>query len=289
MVSVKVEELDSTNLRKRFLFERATGTRLQLIINEKKIYDKQVETTDGRFREIKSEKTRFVQNPIIEVLQRAGSNPVAVTVRGISFVGSSTETRRPNIPVVVSRTEILPGTKEESAVPVDEPTVKPKEPTAQPQEPTVQPQEPTVQPEEPTIQPQQPTVQPEEPTVPSEDTGQVSVPGNQETTVPRARPTTVPRVPGTESIRVPQKTEAPSATGRGSGDEESTNIPSLSNLQPETGIGTATGLPGIGNPPISTPTSTPGPVQLRPNEAHHDVVVNMIVLYGIPLAAAILV
>ncbi|EKJ70348.1 hypothetical protein FPSE_09565 [Fusarium pseudograminearum CS3096] len=273
-VSVKVEELDPNNRRKRFLFERATGTRLQLIMNEKKIYDKQVKTTDGRFREIKSEKTRFVKNPMIEVLQRAGSNPVAVTVRGLSFVGSSTETRRPNVPVVVSRTEVLPGTREESPVPADEPTVKPEEPT-------VQPEEPTMQPEEPTIEPEQSTAQPEEPAVPSEDTGQVSVPGNQETTVPR--------VPGTESIRVPQETKAPSATAGGGADEESTNMPSLSNLQPETGIGTATGVPGIGNPPMSTPTSTPGPVQIRPNEAHHDAMVNMVVLYGIPLAAAILV
>ncbi|QPC69479.1 hypothetical protein HYE68_000231 [Fusarium pseudograminearum] len=271
-VSVKVEELDPNNRRKRFLFERATGTRLQLIMNEKKIYDKQVKSTDGRFREIKSEKTRFVKNPMIEVLQRAGSNPVAVTVRGLSFVGSSTETRKPNVPVVVSRTEILPGTREEPPVPADEPTVKPEEPT-------VQPEEPTMQPEEPTIQPQQPTVQPEEPTVPSEDTGQDSVPANQETTVPRARPTTVPRVPA----------EAPSATGRGGGDEESASLPSVSNLQPETGIGTATGLPGIGNPTMSTPTSTPGPVQIRPNGASHDVMVNMVVLYGIPLAVAIIV
>jgi hypothetical protein len=255
LMSIKVEELGFAKRRKRFVFERASaGTRLQLIMNEKKIFDKQVRTTEGKFRQIKSEKARFVQNPMIEVLQRAGSNPVAVTVRGLSVVKTSTPTKRPNIPVVVSRTEIVPGTREESAVP-----------------------------------PEEPTVQPEEPTVPSEATRRESVPGAQESTVPRERPTTAPPVPGTDSILATQETAVPSGTGRGSGVEESGSMPSLSNLQTETGAMTTNGFVGTGTLTPSIPTSTPGPVQIRPNEAAHHAMVNILVLYGIPLAAAILV
>ncbi|GKU09166.1 unnamed protein product [Fusarium langsethiae] len=316
LMSIKVEELGPTKRRKRFVFERASaGTRLQLIMNEKKIFDKQVRATEGKFRQIKSEKTRFVQNPMIEVLQRAGSNPVAVTVRGLSVVKSSTPTKRPNIPVVVSRTEVIPGTREESAVPTEEPTL-----------------------------------QPEQPTVPSEATRKEPVPGAQESTVPRERPTTAPPAMSTDSIPATQETAVPSDTGGGSRVEDSGSMPSLSNLQTETGAITTTGflacseaivlakdaavhvenigkerprpsdeselptdvggeesLPTVDGttvPPAVTisppdvitdihnediPTPTLKPVEVPPNAAAHGVVMNVVALYGIPFVAALLV
>jgi hypothetical protein len=241
---IKVEEIGTASRRKRSLFRRARGNRLQLIMNEKVIYDREVEQTAGKFQRIKSEKTQFVQNPVVEVLQKAGDSPVAVTVQGLSLVKSSTPTRKPNIPIVISRTEPSPGDEETEAPP-------------------------------------------REPTNPPEATGEESVPAGQETTVPPPRQTRPPDVTGTEPNRGTQGTAVPTGPGRSGGGEESASIASLSNLRPETGtvIPTVVG-PGTPTGAVSTPT---GPVEIRPNEAGHGVVMNLIALYGVPLVAAILV
>ncbi|EXK76957.1 hypothetical protein FOQG_18315 [Fusarium oxysporum f. sp. raphani 54005] len=214
--SIRVEEIGATNPHVRSLFRREnTGNRLQMIMDEKTIYDKEVKATAGKFEQVQSEKTTFSDNPIVEVVQKAGKNPVALTVRGLSFVKSAGPTKEPTIP----------------------------------------PEEPTIPPEEQTIPPEESTFPTGEPTFPAEVTGTESVSGGQETTVS-------------------------GGTGKSGGGKESGSYSSVSNLESETGTGTPTR-------PVS-PT-TPGPVQIIPNEGGHCLIMNTIAVYGVPLIAAILV
>jgi hypothetical protein len=56
----------------------------------------------------------------------------------------------------------------------------------------------------------------------------------------------------------------------------------------ETGTGIVTVI-GTGTPTDSVPTTPTGPVEIRPNEAAHGIVTNMVVLYVVPVLAALLV
>ncbi|KAH7227187.1 uncharacterized protein BKA55DRAFT_462876, partial [Fusarium redolens] len=87
LASIRVEFNGAPKPHARSLFRREmTGSRLQMILDEKSIYDKELETTGGKFQEVKSEKTTISSHPNIEMVQNSGSKPVALTVRGLSLV-----------------------------------------------------------------------------------------------------------------------------------------------------------------------------------------------------------
>ena len=91
----------SSNRHKRFLIGRQDRSNcLQMIMNEKIIYDKEVDETAGKFQRTKSEKTQYVKNPVVQVLQTSVDNPVVLSVSGLGFVKSETPTKEPNRPVV---------------------------------------------------------------------------------------------------------------------------------------------------------------------------------------------
>ncbi|EWZ77287.1 hypothetical protein FOWG_18292, partial [Fusarium oxysporum f. sp. lycopersici MN25] len=80
LASIRVESNGTSMPRDRSLFKREmTGSRLRMILDEKSIYDKELETTGGKFQEVKSEKTSISDQPSIKMVQRSGSNPVALT------------------------------------------------------------------------------------------------------------------------------------------------------------------------------------------------------------------
>ncbi|RKK94499.1 hypothetical protein BFJ70_g17703, partial [Fusarium oxysporum] len=65
--SIRVDLIGAPNPQFRSLFRRgSTGSRLQMIMDEKSIYDKELETTGGKFEEVKSEKTAVSAHPKIE-------------------------------------------------------------------------------------------------------------------------------------------------------------------------------------------------------------------------------
>ncbi|KAJ0126120.1 Uncharacterized protein HZ326_30774, partial [Fusarium oxysporum f. sp. albedinis] len=93
LASIRVESNGTSMPRDRSLFKREmTGSRLRMILDEKSIYDKELETTGGKFQEVKSEKTSISDQPSIKMVQRSGSNPVALTVRGLSLVKAEKQT-----------------------------------------------------------------------------------------------------------------------------------------------------------------------------------------------------
>ncbi|EXK77720.1 hypothetical protein FOQG_17588 [Fusarium oxysporum f. sp. raphani 54005] len=91
--SIRVDFIGVPNPQVRSLFRReSTGSHLQIIMDEKSIYDKELETTGGKFEEVKSEKTAVSAHPRIEIIQKSGNNPVALTFRGLSLVKSESST-----------------------------------------------------------------------------------------------------------------------------------------------------------------------------------------------------
>ncbi|SPJ88211.1 uncharacterized protein FTOL_12547 [Fusarium torulosum] len=97
--------MGAPNPRARSLFRRVdTGSRLQMIMDEKKIYDKELKTTGDKFEEVKSEKTTISDNPVVEIVQKAGDNPVALAVRGLSFVKSGGSTFSAERPTAAKQT-----------------------------------------------------------------------------------------------------------------------------------------------------------------------------------------
>jgi hypothetical protein len=91
--------------RFRPLFRRQdTGSRLQMIVDEKEVLDKELEDTGGKFQEIESEKTTVSDNPRIRIIQNTGNNPVSLTFRGLALVGTQQAS-----------------SEEEPAVPAEEP------------------------------------------------------------------------------------------------------------------------------------------------------------------------
>ncbi|SCO78471.1 uncharacterized protein FRV6_02684 [Fusarium oxysporum] len=84
--SIRVDFIGAPNPQVRTLFRRgSTRSRLQMIMDEKSIHDKELETTGGKFEEVKSEKTAVSAHPKIEIIQKSGNNPVALTFRGLSL------------------------------------------------------------------------------------------------------------------------------------------------------------------------------------------------------------
>ncbi|EXL66841.1 hypothetical protein FOPG_17013 [Fusarium oxysporum f. sp. conglutinans race 2 54008] len=63
-----------------------------MIMDQKSIYDKELETTGGKFEEVKSEKTAVSPHPKIEIIQKSGNNPVALTFRGLSLLKAERST-----------------------------------------------------------------------------------------------------------------------------------------------------------------------------------------------------
>jgi hypothetical protein len=182
-----------------------TGSRLQMILDEKSIYDKELETTGGKFQEVKSEKTTISSHPNIEMVQNSGSKPVALTVRGLSLVKA-----------------------ERSAISVKEPTIPAEEPTIPAKEPTIPAQESTVPAEKPTIPAKEPTIPAQESTVPAE-----------KPTIPTEEPTIPAKVTQTESAQQTTRSSGSSKTG---GVMESGSHVSMSNLESESVTGTGTSL-----------------------------------------------
>ncbi|KAH7196301.1 hypothetical protein BKA60DRAFT_660752 [Fusarium oxysporum] len=91
--SIRVDLIGAPNPQVRSLFRRgSTGSRLQMIMDEKSIYDKELETTGGKFEEVKSEKTAVSAHAKIEIIQKSGNNPVALTFRGLSLVKAESST-----------------------------------------------------------------------------------------------------------------------------------------------------------------------------------------------------
>ncbi|RFN46923.1 hypothetical protein FIE12Z_8809, partial [Fusarium flagelliforme] len=267
----------STKRRKRFLIGRQNrGNRLQMLMNEKVIYDQEVDETAGKFQRIKSEKTQFVKNPVVQVLQTAGDNPVALSVSGLGFVKSSTPTKGPAKEPPAKEPPAEEPPAEEP--PAEEPPAK--EPPAE--EPPAE--EPPAE-EPPAEEPPAEEPPAEEPATPPEATGEEAPPDNQETDEPAPEPTAPPEVSAEEpppvgeetTVQPPQQTRPPDVV-------ETESVPGTQE--------TDTGIPpviGTGTPTDSVPTTPTGPVEIRPNEGAHGIVTNVVALYVVPVLAALLV
>ncbi|KAH8686172.1 hypothetical protein BGZ61DRAFT_297531, partial [Ilyonectria robusta] len=84
IASIRVEEVGAPSPQVGLLLRRdLTGSTLQMIMDQKTIYDKELETTAGKFKEVESEKTMSSDNPKLEIIQESGAKPVDVTIRGI--------------------------------------------------------------------------------------------------------------------------------------------------------------------------------------------------------------
>ncbi|WJG34590.1 uncharacterized protein FOBCDRAFT_236200 [Fusarium oxysporum Fo47] len=59
---------------------------IRMIMDEKSIYDKELETTGGKFEEVKSEKIAVLAYLKIKIIQKSGNNPVALTFCGLLLV-----------------------------------------------------------------------------------------------------------------------------------------------------------------------------------------------------------
>ncbi|KAL6406547.1 hypothetical protein AUP68_09346 [Ilyonectria robusta] len=138
IASIRVEEVGAPSPQVGLLLRRdLTGSTLQMIMDQKTIYDKELETTAGKFKEVESEKTMSSDNPKLEIIQESGAKPVDVTIRGIRLAeakslatpGEATQTESANggqetkapgatgkggrsgsVPILESKTRIGPGT-----------------------------------------------------------------------------------------------------------------------------------------------------------------------------------
>ena len=255
----------SSNRHKRFLIGRQDrGNHLQMIMNEKIICDKEVDETAGKFQRIKSEKTQYVKNPVVQVLQTSGDNPVALSVSGLGFVKSETPTKEPNRPVVIPNTEPNSGSQE-----TEEPAKKPPAP-------------PEATGEEPAPDNQETNEPAPEPAAPPEVSMEEPPLVGDEITVQPPQQRSPPDVVETEPVPGTLETAPPSEPARSDGGTI------ITEQRPETGTGIAPVI-STGNPPESVPATPTGPVEVRPNEAAHRIVTSMVVLYGVSVLAALLV
>lgn len=86
IASIRVGDISAPSPQFGLLLRRdKTGSTLQMIMDEKTIYDKELETTAGKFKEVESEKTMGSENPKVEIIQESGAKPVDVTIRGIKL------------------------------------------------------------------------------------------------------------------------------------------------------------------------------------------------------------
>ncbi|KAH7009548.1 hypothetical protein EDB80DRAFT_536183, partial [Ilyonectria destructans] len=86
IASIRVGDIGAPSQQFGLLLRRdKTGSTLQMIMDEKTIYDKELETTAGKFKEVESEKTMGSENPKVEMIQESGAEPVDVTIRGIKL------------------------------------------------------------------------------------------------------------------------------------------------------------------------------------------------------------
>ncbi|EXM16895.1 hypothetical protein FOTG_14863 [Fusarium oxysporum f. sp. vasinfectum 25433] len=155
LASIRVEFNGTSMPRARSLFRREmTGSRLQMILDEKSIYDKELKTTGGKFQEVKSEKTSISDQPSIKMVQRSGSNPVALTVRGLSLVKAEKQT----------------APSEKQTAPAEKQTAPAEKQTAPAEKQTAPVEKPAIPSEKSTIPVERPTVSEEEPTIPAEVT-----------------------------------------------------------------------------------------------------------------------
>jgi hypothetical protein len=113
IASIRVGDIGAPNSQLGFLLRReSTGSRLQMIMDEKSIYDKELETTAGKFEEVESEKTEISDNPKVDILQESGDNPVDLTVRGLMLV----EAERAALSAETTRIESAPSGQETSVI-----------------------------------------------------------------------------------------------------------------------------------------------------------------------------
>ncbi|KAM6511097.1 hypothetical protein FALCPG4_016100 [Fusarium falciforme] len=111
IASIRVGDIGAPNSQLGFLLRReSTGSRLQMIMDEKSIYDKELETTAGKFEEVESEKTYISDNPKVDILQESGDNPVDLTVRGLMLV----EAERAALSAETTRIQSAPSGQETS-------------------------------------------------------------------------------------------------------------------------------------------------------------------------------
>ncbi|EXL63453.1 hypothetical protein FOCG_01788 [Fusarium oxysporum f. sp. radicis-lycopersici 26381] len=176
LASIRVESNGTSMPRDRSLFKREmTGSRLRMILDEKSIYDKELETTGGKFQEVKSEKTSISDQPSIKMVQRSGSNPVALTVRGLSLVKAEKQTAPSEKQTAPAEKQTAPAEKQTASVekqtaPAEKQTAQSEKQTAPAEKQTAPVEKPTIPSEKSTIPVERPTVSEEEPTIPAEVT-----------------------------------------------------------------------------------------------------------------------
>jgi outer membrane biosynthesis protein TonB len=192
-----------------------------MILDEKSIYDKELKTTGGKFQEVKSEKTSISDQPSIKMVQRSGSNPVALTVRGLSLVKAEKQTAPSEKQTAPAEKQTAPAEKQ--TAPAEKQTAPAEKQTAPAEKQTAPVEKPTIPSEKSTIPVERPTVSEEEPTIPAE-------------------------VTQTEAAQQTARSSGGSKTGGG---RESGGFISVSNLETKTVTGP--GIPTTSGPIEITP------------------------------------
>ncbi|KAJ3454222.1 hypothetical protein MRS44_018116 [Fusarium solani] len=85
----------STNDRRRgsALRGEKTGSRLQIRVNGKSVYDEELVTTGGKFQEVASDTFASSENPRIDMVQKNGDKIIDLTVKGPALVFDSESSR----------------------------------------------------------------------------------------------------------------------------------------------------------------------------------------------------
>jgi len=82
-----------------------------MIVDEKSVYDKELQNTAGKFEEVESEKTQISDNPKVEIVQKSGDKPTDITVRNLMLV----EAERAALSPETTQPESAPPGQETSA------------------------------------------------------------------------------------------------------------------------------------------------------------------------------
>lgn len=87
VASIRVGNVDMPTPLTGFLVLRRQdpGSRLQMIMDDKTLYDKEVKNTGGKFEQIESEKTQVTENPKVKIVQDSGAQPMDITIRGLGL------------------------------------------------------------------------------------------------------------------------------------------------------------------------------------------------------------
>jgi hypothetical protein len=202
--SIRVGDFGVPNPQFGFLLRRqGASPRLQMIMDGRPIYDEDLESTGGTFKEVESGETEVSDNPKVEIVQEGGAQPVDLTIRGIKLA----EAESPPVNGETTRGESPPGETTQAESPPGETTQAEPAPGE-----TTRAQ-----------------------TAPVGTTRAQTAPGV--TTQAQSAPGESAPVETTQAESAPggQETSAPSGTGKGGGGGESGGVES------ETGTGTGTG------------------------------------------------